>query len=115
MLTLCCLVYQIFFAAVGAAGSIRIVMRTAPSLFLFSTIQISIHLAITLGVGKLFGFQRRDLLLASNANVGGKTVATPSRALAPAILLWVAWLGFQTAVLLTTLILCQGSLQLQNL
>ena len=88
MLTLCCLVYQIFFAAVGAAGSIRIVMRTAPSLFLFSTIQISIHLAITLGVGKLFGFQRRDLLLASNANVGGKTVATPA-------MLWhlcVAWL-----------------------
>ena len=95
MLTLCYLVYQIFFAAVGAAGSIRIVMRTAPSLFLFSTVQISIHLAITLGVGKLFGFQRRDLLLASNANVGGKKVATSSRALVPAICSGLLGLGFR--------------------
>ncbi len=95
MLTLCCLLYQIFFAAVGAAGSIRIVMRTAPSLFLFSTIQISIHLAITLGVGKLFGFQRKDLLLASNANVGGKSFAAPSCALVPAICSGLLGLDFK--------------------
>ena len=68
----CCLTCQIFFAAVGAAGSIRIVMATAPSLFLFSSIQIGTHLALTLGAGKLLGFNRRDLLLASNANVGGE-------------------------------------------
>ena len=67
-----CLTCQIFFAAVGAAGSIRIVMATAPSLFLFSSIQIGVHLALTLGVGKLLGFNQRDLLLASNANVGGR-------------------------------------------
>lgn len=47
-------------------------MATAPSLFLFSSIQIGTHLALTLGAGKLLGFNRRDLLLASNANVGGK-------------------------------------------
>ena len=74
-LTLCCLIFQIFFAAVGAAGSIGIVMRTAPSLFLFSAVQIAVHLAIILGVGKLLGFRRRDLLLASNANVGGASRA----------------------------------------
>lgn len=67
-----CVTCQIFFAAVGAAGSIRIVVATAPSLFLFSSIQISVHLALTLGIGKLLGFSRRDLLLASNANVGGR-------------------------------------------
>ena len=73
VLILCwCLTCQIFFAAVGAAGSIRIVMATAPSLFFFSSIQIGMHLALTLGVGKLLGFSQRDLLLASNANVGGK-------------------------------------------
>lgn len=66
---------QIFFAAVGAAGSIRTVIQTAPSLFLFSSIQIGIHLAIILAAGKLLGFSRKDVLLASNANVGGPTTA----------------------------------------
>ena len=47
-------------------------MATAPSLFLFSSIQIGTHLVLTLGAGKLLGFNQRDLLLASNANVGGK-------------------------------------------
>ena len=46
-------------------------MATAPSLFLFSSFQIGVHLGLTLGIGKLLGFTRRDLLLASNANVGG--------------------------------------------
>ena len=62
--------WQIFFVAVGAAGSIETVLRTAPSLFLFSAIQIGIHLGLTLGTGKLLGFSRRDLLLASNADGG---------------------------------------------
>lgn len=90
-------------------------MCTAPSLFLFSTIQISIHLALTLGVGKLFGFQRRDLLLASNANVGGKDSCNTKPCSHATHLLWVAWLGSQIAVFLVMLILCQGSLQLQEL
>lgn len=71
-LSFCWLTWQIFFAAVGAAGSIRTVIQTAPSLFLFSSIQIGIHLAIILAAGKLLGFSRKDVLLASNANVGGQ-------------------------------------------
>lgn len=56
---------------VGANGSVAAVVRTAPSLFVFCLLQIGVHLAIILGLGKLFGFTRRDVLLASNANVGG--------------------------------------------
>ena len=65
--------WQIFFAAVGGAGSIRMVMATAPSLFLFSSIQIGVHLALIMAAGKLLGIERKDVLLASNANVGGAT------------------------------------------
>lgn len=48
------------------------VMATAPSLFLFSSIQIGVHLALIMGAGKLLGIERKDVLLASNANVGGE-------------------------------------------
>ena len=64
---------QVFFATVGASGSVSSVVIQAPSLFLFSFVQIAVHLAIVLGVGKLLKFDRKSLLLASNANVGGPT------------------------------------------
>lgn len=62
-----------FFATVGAAGSVATVIRTAPALFVFCLIQIGTHLGIILSVGSLLSFSRRDILLASNANVGGAT------------------------------------------
>ena len=79
---------QLFFAATGAAGSIRIVLATAPVLFAFSALHLAVHLAILLGLGRLFyqpssegGREYREsvwwnkLLVASNANVGGPTTA----------------------------------------
>ncbi|WMV18539.1 hypothetical protein MTR67_011924 [Solanum verrucosum] len=66
---------QIFFAVVGASGSIRNVMNTTPSIFVFALVQVSVHLIVTLGLGKLFGLDVKMLVLASNANVGGPTTA----------------------------------------
>lgn len=66
---------QVFFAVVGASGNIWNVITTAPSIFLFCLIQIAVHLAVTLGFGKLLGFDLKLLLIASNANVGGPTTA----------------------------------------
>lgn len=66
---------QVFFAVVGASGNIWNVINTAPSIFLFCLIQIAVHLAVTLGLGKLLGFDLKLLLIASNANVGGPTTA----------------------------------------
>ncbi|XP_010671641.2 uncharacterized protein LOC104888385 [Beta vulgaris subsp. vulgaris] len=66
---------QLFFAVVGASGNIWSVISNAPSIFLFCLIQISVHLALILGLGKLFGFDLKLLLIASNANVGGPTTA----------------------------------------
>lgn len=50
-------------------------MDTAPSIFLFSFVQITIHLALILGLGRLVRFDLKLLLIASNANVGGPTTA----------------------------------------
>ncbi|PPD97076.1 hypothetical protein GOBAR_DD05864 [Gossypium barbadense] len=58
---------QVFFGVVGASGSIRNVIETAPSIFLFAMIQVAVHLAVMLGLGKLLGFDLKLLLLASNA------------------------------------------------
>lgn len=66
---------QIFFAVVGASGNVWNVINTAPSIFLFALVQIAIHLAVILGLGKLFRFDQKLLLIASNANVGGPTTA----------------------------------------
>lgn len=66
---------QVFFVVIGASGNIWNVINTAPSIFLFALVQVSVHLAVILGIGKLFGFELKLLLLASNANVGGPTTA----------------------------------------
>lgn len=67
---------QVFFTFIGASGgSISNVLNTAPSIFLFALIQIAVHLAVILGVGKLLRLELKELLIASNANVGGPTTA----------------------------------------
>ncbi|KAL5567932.1 hypothetical protein UlMin_024507 [Ulmus minor] len=43
--------------------------------FSYSLIQLAIHLALILGLGKLSRFDLKMLLIASNANVGGPTTA----------------------------------------
>jgi uncharacterized membrane protein len=64
---------QIFFASVGASGSISQVVTSAPVLFMFALVQVFAHLGLLLFVGQRW--PRRTLLLASNANVGGPTTA----------------------------------------
>lgn len=67
---------QMFFAASGAVGSIKLVMQQAPSLFLFSIIQVAIHFLSLVGIGKyIFRLKANELYLASNAAVGGPTTA----------------------------------------
>ncbi|XP_019428367.1 PREDICTED: uncharacterized protein LOC109336302 [Lupinus angustifolius] len=66
---------QVFFAVIGASGSIWSVINTAPSIFLFSFVQVAIHLVVVIGLGRVFGFDFKSLLIASNANVGGPTTA----------------------------------------
>jgi uncharacterized membrane protein len=62
---------QVFFTVVGANGSVVDVVTKAPAVFAFA----AVHLAVVLGVGRLAGLDRKRLLIASNANVGGPTTA----------------------------------------
>jgi uncharacterized membrane protein len=66
------LLQQVFFAAVGASANVPLVIRTAPILFCYSFIALAGHLLLLLALGRLAGFNLRDLLLASNANIGGE-------------------------------------------
>lgn len=64
-----------FFAVVGASGSVWYVINNAPSIFMFALVQVTVHLLVILGFGKLFSIDLKLLLLASNANIGGPTTA----------------------------------------
>lgn len=66
---------QMFFAVTGAMGHVPTVIRIAPSLFLHTLIQIIVHFSFSLGIGKLLKVPFREIVLASNANVGGPTTA----------------------------------------
>jgi uncharacterized membrane protein len=97
---------QMFFACSGAAGSIRMVLEKAPSLFAFSALQIGIHFATLMTIGRgIFKLPKRELYLASNANVGGPTTAAAmaqakewKKLVLPALLIGI--LGYSTATAL---------------
>lgn len=64
---------QLFFACSGASGSIALVLKQAPMLFVFSVLQIAIHFGF---INCFRGLLRpNELYLASNANVGGTYLA----------------------------------------
>nr|AFK43461.1 unknown [Medicago truncatula] len=73
--TVALVLMQVFFVVVGASGSTLNVIQTAPSIFMFALVQVTIHILIVLGLGKLFKLDLKLLLLASNANIGGPTAA----------------------------------------
>lgn len=64
----------IFFAVIGAPASIQQILSEIP-LLLYALVIVSINLAFTLLVGKLFHFDLEEIILASNANIGGPTTA----------------------------------------
>lgn len=66
---------QIFFAAIGASANIGVVLEYGPVLFLFAALILSIHLIFLLTAGKIFKLDLAELVIASNANMGGPTTA----------------------------------------
>ncbi len=66
---------QIFFAAIGASASIMVVLEYGPVLFVFAALILSVHLVFLLAAGKLFKLDLAEIVIASNANMGGPTTA----------------------------------------
>jgi uncharacterized membrane protein len=66
---------QIFFAAIGASANIMVVIEYGPILFVFAAVILSIHLLFLLSAGKIFGLDLAEIVIASNANMGGPTTA----------------------------------------
>ena len=69
------LLMMVFFAVIGASANIGIVLREGPRLFFFAALILTVHLLVILVVGKLLKLDLAEIVIASNANMGGPTTA----------------------------------------
>ncbi|MZQ96277.1 MAG: DUF819 family protein [Acidaminobacter sp.] len=65
----------IFLVVIGVPASISVIINQAPLLLVFTAIIVIINMLVSLVLGKLFKFDLEEILLASNANIGGPTTA----------------------------------------
>ncbi|CAG9465738.1 unnamed protein product [Pedinophyceae sp. YPF-701] len=65
----------LFFATIGATAGGWRALADAPALLLYCGVQVGVHLAFTLAVGRALKLPLRAVLVASNANVGGPATA----------------------------------------
>ncbi|MEL3907473.1 MAG: DUF819 family protein [Treponemataceae bacterium] len=66
---------HIFFAVIGAPASIGLILKESPLLLLFALIIVIVNLIVSLILGKIFNFNIEEIIIASNANIGGPTTA----------------------------------------
>jgi len=65
----------LFFFVIGVPASLGVLIRNAPILLLFCMIIVLVNMAFCFLGGKLLKFDLEDIILASNANIGGPTTA----------------------------------------
>ncbi|WP_353095839.1 DUF819 family protein [Tissierella praeacuta] len=65
----------IFLVVIGVPASLKLILTRSPLLLVFTGIIVLINMIFTLSLGKLFKFNLEEILLASNANIGGPTTA----------------------------------------
>ena len=65
----------LFFFVIGVPASIGVLVRNAPILLLFCMIIVLVNMVFCFLGGKLLKFDLEDIILASNANIGGPTTA----------------------------------------
>jgi len=61
----------LFFVLIGVPASIRGILTEAPILLVVCALMIAVNMAVTFGLGRLFGFKLQEMILASIANIGG--------------------------------------------
>lgn len=65
----------IFFFVIGVPASVPMIIRNSPLLLVFAAIVVIVNMLFGLIGGKLLKFDLEDIILTSNANVGGPTTA----------------------------------------
>ncbi len=65
----------LFFFVIGVPASVGILIRNAPILLLFCMIIVAVNMLFCFLGGKLLKFDLEEIILASNANIGGPTTA----------------------------------------
>ena len=65
----------LFYFVIGVPASISVLIQNAPILLLFCMIVVSVNMLFCFTGGKLFKFSLEEIVLASNANIGGPTTA----------------------------------------
>lgn len=66
----------LFFFVIGCPASLNEIIKNSPLLFVFCLIAIFINMVFTLVFGKILNFNLEEIILSSNANIGGPTTAT---------------------------------------
>ena len=64
-----------FMFVIGAPASVTEIIRKSPLLLLFALVIVACNMLFVFGIGSLLHIDRKTLILASNANVGGPTTA----------------------------------------
>jgi len=95
----------LFFAVVGASADFGVILQNGIYLFIFAAGTISIHLAVILVGGRLLKIPLPEILIASNANLGGPTTACGmamakrwDKLIAPAVLVGIFGYAIATFV-----------------
>ncbi len=65
----------IFFVVIGVPASVPLILQKSPLLLVFCVIMVFFNMVFSFGFGKLFKFNLEEIILASNANIGGPTTA----------------------------------------
>lgn len=64
-----------FFFVIGVPASIPLILHNSPLLLVFCLLMVIINMLVMFVFGKLLGFNLEEIILASNANIGGPTTA----------------------------------------
>ena len=65
----------LFFFVIGVPASIGALITDAPLLLVLTGVMVLVNMIFCFGFGKLFKFNLEEIILASNANIGGPTTA----------------------------------------
>lgn len=65
----------LFFFVIGVPASIPMIIMNSPMLLVFAAIVVAVNMIVSLAAGKLLKFNLEEIILSSNANIGGPTTA----------------------------------------